>query len=247
MLFHFDTLCFHVLSVRRMRHRAGFFDVKKRPFSAISFKIDGTGDFMINGKSITVSPKSILYIPAGADYQVNYSVNDSIVIHIADCNYTEAECITLKNHAVIEQLFLKLLDEWERTHSANRAKSIIYDILFKISEQHGQSEDSVLRRCTDYVQQHYCESDLDVPQICRHAFVSVSTIQRAFLAHLGVTPKQYIIKLRLERAIELLIEGKHSVKDVAHCCGFSDEKFFSRSFKAKYGYPPSQLGKHMIV
>ena len=142
MLYNFDGLSFNVLMVARFRHRAGFFDVRKRPFGAISYKIDGTGEFVVNGKPISVKPKSILYIPADADYQVQYSVNDSIVIHITDCNYFEPECITLENHAVIEQLFLKLVSAWEQNRSVNQIKSGLYDILFRISQQKSDMRNS---------------------------------------------------------------------------------------------------------
>ena len=247
MLYNFDGLSFNVLTVARFRHRAGFFDVRKRPFGALSYKIDGTGEFVINGKPISVKPKSILYIPADADYQVKYSVNDSIVIHITDCNYFEPECITLENHVMIEQLFLKLVSAWEQNRSVNQIKSGLYDILFRISQQKSEAHNSTVNLCMEYIQQHFAKADLSVSEVCRSAFVSVSTIQRAFLEQLGITPKQYIIKLRLEKAFELLMEGKLTVKDVALCCGFSDEKFFSRSFKEKYGYPPSQLHKNIVV
>ena len=247
MLYSFDRLSFNVLAVARSRHRPGFFNVKKRPYAAISYKIDGTGEFVINGKPISVKPKSILYIPADADYQVQYSVNDSIVIHITDCNYFEPECIMLENPVAIERLFFKLLSAWEQNHSVNQIKSGLYDILFHISQQKSEAHNHTVNHCMEYIQEHFAEADLSVPQVCRHAFISVSTIQRAFLERLGITPKQYIIKLRLEKAVELLIEGKLTVRDVALCCGFSDEKFFSKSFKERYGYPPSQLHKNIVV
>ena len=247
MLYNFDGLSFNVLSVSRLGQRAGFFNVKKRPFGAISYKIDGTGDFVINGKQVSVKPKSILYIPADADYQVQYSFNDSIVIHISDCNYFEGQCISLENHVVIEQLFLKLLNAWEQNRSVNQIKAGLYDILFRVSQQKKEAKNAIVDRCIEYIQDRFTDTELSVPQVCRYAFVSVSTLQRAFSEHLGITPKQYIIKLRLEKAIELLIEGKQTVRDVALCCGFSDEKFFSRSFKEKYGYPPSKLHKNSIV
>ena len=37
------------------------------------------------------------------------------------------------------------------------------------------------------------------------------------------------------------------VKEISFACGFADEKYFSRAFKKRYGYPPSQLKNNMIV
>ena len=71
--------------------------------------------------------------------------------------------------------------------------------------------------------------------------------QRAFLQHFGVSPKQYIIKLRMNKALQLLVENKLSVKEISFLCGFSDDKYFSRAFREKYGYPPSQLRNRIVI
>ena len=49
------------------------------------------------------------------------------------------------------------------------------------------------------------------------------------------------------RALELLIANELSIRDIAFACGFSDEKYFSRAFKNQYGYPPSQMKKHISM
>ncbi|MBN8215410.1 MAG: helix-turn-helix domain-containing protein [Spirochaetes bacterium] len=61
---------------------------------------------------------------------------------------------------------------------------------------------------------------------------------RLFARRYGATPKQYLIRLRLERARELLESGM-PVKEVAHACGFTDELYFSRLFRKKDGRPPT--------
>ena len=77
--------------------------------------------------------------------------------------------------------------------------------------------------------------------------MSPSALQRAFLHHFGMSPKQYVIKLRTHKALQLLVENRLSVKQVAYACGFADEKYFSRAFKSKYGYPPSMVRDHMLI
>ncbi|MBQ8040550.1 MAG: helix-turn-helix transcriptional regulator [Lachnospiraceae bacterium] len=62
-----------------------------------------------------------------------------------------------------------------------------------------------------------------------------------------MSPKQYLIQLRMNRALELLTKNEISVKEISFACGFTDEKYFSRAFKKRYGYPPSQLKNNMII
>jgi transcriptional regulator GlxA family with amidase domain len=51
----------------------------------------------------------------------------------------------------------------------------------------------------------------------------------------------------MNKALQLLVENRLSVKEISFLCGFSDEKYFSRAFREKYGYPPSQLRDHIVI
>jgi len=70
---------------------------------------------------------------------------------------------------------------------------------------------------------------------------SVSTLSRLFRRHLGVSPMEYIIDRRLEQAKLLLGMGNMPLKEVAERCGYHSESFLSRSFKKKFGVPPSKI------
>jgi len=107
--------------------------------------------------------------------------------------------------------------------------------------------DTVVAKCVRYMDSNYCDPKIGIKAVCDEAFISVSSLQRRFAECFGISPKHYLINLRMNRALELLTENKLSVKEICFACGFTDEKYFSRAFKKKYGYPPSQLRKHIIV
>jgi AraC-like DNA-binding protein len=69
--------------------------------------------------------------------------------------------------------------------------------------------------------------------------VERTTLFRAFKAEAGVSPHEYIDKLKLHRAMELLSSTKIPVSSAAAQCGFSDVKYFTSWFKAKVGQPPA--------
>jgi YesN/AraC family two-component response regulator len=62
-----------------------------------------------------------------------------------------------------------------------------------------------------------------------------------FYQYMGIRPINYLIKYRLEQAIELLKEEDFTVQEVALLVGYSDPLYFSRIFKKHVGYSPSQV------
>lgn len=248
MIYNFDDLSFGILTIDRFFHKEGKFNVKARPYAALSFRESGEGVFKIGDKTFVTKPGDVLFIPADVPYEVDYSVSESIVANLQFCNYTEAESFELRASAGIQALFLQLLEEWSSGYSVNRAKSTIYGILEKIREYRDVTgADAAFAAAFQYIERHFCDSGLDVASVCESAFISPSTLQRLFIKHFGISPKQYIIKLRMNKALGMLAEGEKSVREIASACGFLDEKYFSRAFRKKYGYPPSRLRDNMII
>ena len=52
MLYNFDELSFQILTIDRFLHKEGIFQVKERPYAALSFRVSGTGNFKI-GDTLT--------------------------------------------------------------------------------------------------------------------------------------------------------------------------------------------------
>ena len=75
-------------------------------------------------------------------------------------------------------------------------------------------------------------------------YLSPFYISRIFKSEIGDTPIHYLINIRLERAKELLESGlAESVQEVAAQVGYDDVYHFSKLFKKRYGFPPSQAKK----
>lgn len=67
-------------------------------------------------------------------------------------------------------------------------------------------------------------------------------LRSIFRSQFKVSPLDYLLNVRIDRAKELLTQGAH-VKDVARSVGFSDPFYFSKVFKKKTGYSPTLYGK----
>lgn len=77
----------------------------------------------------------------------------------------------------------------------------------------------------------------------RQAGLSPFHFLRIFKRAIGVTPHQYLLRVRLRRAARLLKEGGLSVTDVALEAGFQDLSNFVRTFKRAAGVPPARFSK----
>ena len=250
MIFNYDLLTFQVLTVEHIRHPNGAFHVKARPFSALSFRLDGKGEFDIEGKRLVAKAGDMMFLPAGKSYKVEYSCSEFIVVHMPNCNYSEAEIIEIKERPVIEAKFMRLLEAWRSNHSVNQAKAYIYEILQILSEKSdisNRASSPELEECVQYMQEHFFESDMCIDRICRHAYVSRSSLQRYFAQRFDTSPKQYILNLRMEMAVRLLTENEMTIAEVANACGFQDAKYFSRIFRQTYGTSPSQLRLRTLI
>lgn len=70
--------------------------------------------------------------------------------------------------------------------------------------------------------------------------VGMRTLQRRFMEHVGVSPRQHLRWLRFERARQLLLQRKHRSVDVAMLAGYSDQAHFVREFRRFAGVTPGR-------
>jgi AraC-like DNA-binding protein len=89
-----------------------------------------------------------------------------------------------------------------------------------------------------YIQEHYAEP-LRLNELAQIAQVSVAQFERYIQRIFNLTPKQLIIKIRLDAAAHLLMEER-SVAEIAQECGYADHSAFARQFRAVVGVSPSE-------
>ncbi len=79
---------------------------------------------------------------------------------------------------------------------------------------------------------------MDMKQVAADLCVSYSWFRQAFKKRTGLSPNQYHMQRRIEKAKELLASPHVKVKDVSAQLGFSDECYFSTRFKQQTGQSP---------
>jgi AraC-like DNA-binding protein len=76
--------------------------------------------------------------------------------------------------------------------------------------------------------------------------VSPKYLSFVFCRLTGVSPRQKLIRIRLERAFRQLQTGKFTVKEVAAFTGWQNQFYFSNSFRRHYGLMPSHVNSRII-
>jgi len=99
-----------------------------------------------------------------------------------------------------------------------------------------------LQQTIDYIQA-YLDSDLSLNQLAKLVQMSPHYFSRLFKETTGFTPHQYVINCRIEKAKELLKQGKLSIAEIAKEVGFVDQSHLHRYFKRKVGITPKQFSQ----
>lgn len=90
-----------------------------------------------------------------------------------------------------------------------------------------------------YIKDNYM-GGINIADVVSYLNIERSYFYRVFTKHMGVSPQQYLVDYRLERARALLQKGT-SVTDTAEAVGIKNIYGFSAMFKKKFGFPPSRL------
>ena len=90
------------------------------------------------------------------------------------------------------------------------------------------------------------DPSLRVEALAAEAYLSPVQFRRVFREAYGCAPSEYLMRLRLERACDLLrAEGDYSVSETAEMCGFSSLYYFSRAFKKHMGITPGRYRRRL--
>ncbi len=99
-----------------------------------------------------------------------------------------------------------------------------------------------VQRMQDYIEEHL-EQDITLSMLSEVSLFSPWHSYRLFRDYLGLTPAEYIRRLRLSRSAMRLKKEKCRVIDVAYACGFSSVDGYTRAFFKEFGCNPGEYLK----
>jgi len=149
--------------------------------------------------------------------------------------------VRLGSQARLAAAFRKMLDLARHGASEGRLAACALETLVAAVE--GASDGSCAKSPVDRMAERLNLSqfdDMSVSQAAKASGLSASRMRTLFRERMGLSPKRYQLKLRLERAVQLLSFTPTPVADVARQVGFRTTAAFSSAFARTYGLPPTR-------
>lgn len=100
--------------------------------------------------------------------------------------------------------------------------------------------DPRLERARRFIEAHF-DQPFSLAEAADQAHLSPSHFCSCFTRQFGAPPREYAMRLRLQRSAQLLANQDLAVFQVAELVGFSDALYFSRLFHERYGVSPTQF------
>lgn len=231
------------------------------------------GSLMLWGSSIPyhlISPhdNSVVYIAVSFDFtydnfEKNYPIPPDIIENFKQENVLENinfinlplfnKPVYLNNMQLVENELLEIENEFShrKLYYNIKISSIFESILLtaarRISSINSDNEESKNKAnaIINYIHNHYMENlrNQDVGELFNY---HPNYVNNLMVVHTGLSLHQYVIALRISKAIDLLEATNMQINEIAYAVGFKDICHFSRYFKKTTGRNPSDFRRTSI-
>jgi AraC-like DNA-binding protein/ligand-binding sensor protein len=135
---------------------------------------------------------------------------------------------------------LKLVQEAKTVEELTDILHTIVDrVSGTISSFRGIPHAAALRKAENYILENYTRK-ISLREISSVAGLSPPYFSTIFKEEMGENLSKYLNRLRVEKASRLLLETDMSLSEIAACCCFEDQSWFSKIFKAYTGISPGK-------
>ena len=228
------------------------FSSRQTDYQELIYHFSGEATVEFNDQVLQTKKDSIRYLPAGEcrRYTVDRKEHGECIdiVFSSDTPLNTKAFVTCVNNEKIGALFKKAFLTWIQRNDGYyfECLSIVYKILAELQKSSytpiAQAEK--VKPALDYIQTHFLTTETISSEHLAHICgISYSCIKKWFARKFGVSPKRYILQLKMNYACDLLRHGEHTVSEIADICGYSDVYTFSHGFKAEFGISPTDFAK----
>ena len=141
-----------------------------------------------------------------------------------------------------EKVLKELTDLREIKNLKNSVKMVLKNFINYISSYKKSKNIDVLEKVKNYIENNYM-NDISLDNLAQYVSMSSFYLSRIFSKAYGINIKEFIIKIRMEKAKSMLIEGNKTVKQIAREVGYLDQNYFSKAFKKYTNISPKEYCK----
>jgi AraC-like DNA-binding protein len=234
----------------------------------IHFILKGSGVFYVNGKSYTVEqnqgflicPDIVTYYEADAEDPWIYTwvgfkgIKAEQYLKLANLNQENPifECTEIE---LVQKCFEDMIKATELKYARElRLQGLLSMFLSELIEEAGKNDtvssntnykELYIKKSLHYVETNY-SGKLSIPEMAKSVGLNKNYFSTFFRENIGMTPQQYIIRFRINKACELMENQGLTIGDISRSVGYEDTLGFSKIFKKEKGMSPKEYRRGLI-
>ena len=226
-------------------------------FHDLAYIISGKGVYLIDGTENEIAAGDLVYIPSGCVRQAWTSPDEPLEIYAINFELDPDEPLPFSfvsrigHDTKIIDFFTRLTRVWRErealydVEASALALQIIVELTRRLFGNKPENEgDLRIERIKDYINDNY-DKPLSVPELANIVGLHPAYLGTMFMRCESCSIKEYINKIRISQAYEIIRTEMLPLNEVAYSCGYTDTFYFSRVFKKCIGVPPSQIYKRV--
>ncbi len=242
--------------------------INGRKYYGLTYATSGKVLYHSNDQNFYVTSGDVVFLPAGSAYwlsnainenyhhiTVNFNIKSSITTEkIIEniINTTELTVLHPQNKLSFDQSFNKLITFWTEKNPGYMllCRCILYQILYDFLTENilfnvNPKNISLIHPAKEYIDNFYMKQ-IKNEELASMCDLSVTHFRRLFTELYGFSPIEYLTKVRIDRAKDMLLYNLYSIDEIATHIGIDDINYFNRLFKKKVGTTPIQFKKQML-
>ena len=226
--------------------------IQSRATHGFIFKIRGSSEYYIDGKTISLGEGEMIFLPRGLSYEYRTdNPEDSLYTSInflSDIECGEYRVYSVENFYLVGYIYQSFSELWRFGTMVDRyaCMSVFYELLAFIEKSEADSSDksrySIIEPAVEYMKKHIYDTSFRVDRLHSQCGISDTYFRKLFKLRFGLAPKEYVVKERLSHARAIIESGDYNtIREVAEMVGFSDALYFSKAFRWQFGVAPTGI------
>ena len=225
---------------------------KPRTNSGIIY-VEGTMIVQAQGQKTTYRTGDLLFFPRDAKYSLSYPEHTNLYgVNFNLYNEDGEEIIpfevpTILAHnteeSVMKEQLLNCLNLYRTSTNRIALKGEVFALVSSaIVAYTTRTTPTGIQPAIDTIR-NSIHDELRIADLAATCGMSESTFRREFHRYAGVSPKQYILDRKINKAKQMLRSGCYPIKEICMILGFFDDAYFSKIFKKNTGLTPMQYAE----
>lgn len=231
-------------------------------YHAVEYVLSGQWELIVGTERRILGPGSLFTYGPGVDYTLSAAAESGLIKFFVDFTGRTAPGLLktgglvsgqpLQIHATrwLHDLFDQILDCANLSRDSARVISsrLTELLLLRIREDirlGAQPQSEAHRsyaRCREFIQENHAAL-MSIAEVAAQCNLDAAYLSRLFKRYADETPLQFLTRLKMDHAAELILRSGCNVKQAAAIVGYEDPYHFSRVFKRVHGVAPGQFSR----